>query len=241
MASSTNRWKMYLVMFMALAIAYAAYAMWSYLNKREAFEDESTSSDDATATTKKDDAPKSKSTSVDAASPQPADDKYGNRMFVISLFNTVLHRKPTQEEIDKYSVVGSEAQIMSRIVKDFHVMIGDDIDDQCNDDNDDDDDDDDDASKPKLKPPTKPMPKPKQQKPITQPTPPVGKPEPEPHCPISVPMEAVDGNSQHSNRTGRAEACTDDHRVCLHKNDVMARLNAISSEVQQFAKLVSML
>lgn len=49
------------------------------------------------------------------------DEEYNSRMDVIKVFDTVLHRKPTSEEIEKYSVIENEQDLLVKILSDFKV------------------------------------------------------------------------------------------------------------------------
>jgi hypothetical protein len=45
-------------------------------------------------------------------------DRYDNKVFVMKLYDTVLHRAATPDEVDRYSRIGSEADILRRFMSD---------------------------------------------------------------------------------------------------------------------------
>ena len=92
---------MYAVMFTAVLAAYALYALWRYLKPHEKFTE------------------------------GPALGAYEAKMYVMSVFDTALHRKPTEAEIAKYSKYGSESKILAAVVTDFSDVIS-----ECADDSD---------------------------------------------------------------------------------------------------------
>lgn len=111
------RFLLYLLVFVALAAVIVGYAAWSYVyaEKNESFEDGGDSS---------------------AAGPPPlskppgegssgASSTYDSRLYVLQTFDSVLRRKPTDAELDKYSRLGTNAAIMSAIVRDYGSLGGD--------------------------------------------------------------------------------------------------------------------
>lgn len=47
-------------------------------------------------------------------------DDYQSRMYVMKVFDLVLNRNPTPEEIEKYVVLGNEQDILVAVLKDFN-------------------------------------------------------------------------------------------------------------------------
>lgn len=51
-----------------------------------------------------------------------SDSSYESRMNVMKVFDTVLHRKPTNEEIEKYHTVQNEQDLLVAVLADFNVL-----------------------------------------------------------------------------------------------------------------------
>jgi hypothetical protein len=104
------RFVMYLLVFLGLAAVILGYAAWVYASdkakKTEAFRDASTH-DAADDDPKNDDVAKAGRASYDA------------RLYVLQTFDSVLHRKPTEEELSKYSSLAPQSAIMAAIVADY--------------------------------------------------------------------------------------------------------------------------
>ena len=94
----------YLVVFFVLAVvAGAAYAFTQMKADKESFEDAGDAYDEK---------------EEDAAS---ASGLYGKRVLVMKLFDTLLARKATLTEIEKYSGVGTETDIVRGIMTGYHI------------------------------------------------------------------------------------------------------------------------
>jgi cbb3-type cytochrome oxidase subunit 3 len=96
----------YFILFMGLAALCMAFYIYT-MHKKEKFEDAGDHFDE------EDDA-KSKASNDD-------DNMYRNRVLVMKLFDTLLLRKATHTEIEKYSGAGTESDIVKHIMTDYHV------------------------------------------------------------------------------------------------------------------------
>jgi hypothetical protein len=119
---------MYVFLFVAIAIVYAGYAWYTYKKRPENFEDSSSDAAPAAAT-KSEDASDHAHTSASAfasasaaKTPDPpkdgVDDVVKSRKYVMRIFDVVLHRKPSDAELEKYAAFGSESSIVNAIVRD---------------------------------------------------------------------------------------------------------------------------
>ena len=262
------RFLMYLVAFMALGAAIVAYVAWSSGGevdrrrvksakpkaKKQAVEDDS-SYDDASEGGKGgdrerfDDGGNGAGGGAGGGAGADADD---SRMYVNQTFEAVLHRKPTDAELAKYSAMGpGNAKIMSAIVRDFPssapgaasaggAAVGatddvcgadDDDEESCPDDdtggkNDDSDSDDEHEHKHMPHPSRLPPPEP-----------------PKPYSPVHV-HRATEAppDLDWAGRSDRPEgAAKRQRRVCFERSDLLRRIQAIADDVEQFKQYVSML
>ena len=256
------RFLMYLVAFMALGAAIVAYVAWSSAGevdrrrgrsakpkaKKQAVEDDS-SYDDASEGGKGGDRERFDDGGNGAGAGGGAGaDAYDSRMYVNQTFEAVLHRKPTDAELAKYSAMGpGNAKIMSAIVRDFPSSApgaaaacggaADDVcgadedvescpddDKDCKDDDCDSDSDSDDEHVPHH--PRLPPPEP-----------------PKPYSPVHV-HRATEAppDLDWAGRSDRPEgAAKRQRRVCFERSDLLRRIQAIADDVEQFKQYVSML
>jgi hypothetical protein len=234
---------MYVVIFLALACAYAGYALWSFLNRREKFSEDA---DPAVADEDEDDAEdakakaKAKAKSTDGAAEAAAAKKplteYDARVYVMRMFDTVLKRKPSDADIAKYSKLRDESAILGAIVSDYKTdkaaaAPANAAEGYRSDDDDDDDDDSDSEDGPSPSDPSGheyfydvSSDAPKSQDVIA------------PAAASSAPSSPAAAPAA----TG-AQAKGGGGRVCLDKSDVLGRLAAITREVSQFSDLVRMM
>jgi hypothetical protein len=106
---------MYVLVFVAIACVYAGYAWYTYKRRPENFED---AEDAATAVAAPVAAAAAKKNPDPPADAGAADETMKSRKYVMRIFDVVLHRKPTDAEIDKYAALGDESAIVSAIVRD---------------------------------------------------------------------------------------------------------------------------
>lgn len=231
---------MYVVIFLALACAYAGYALWSFLNRREKFSEDA---DPAVADEDEDDAAdakalaKAKSTdgAAEAAAAKKPLTEYDARVYVMRMFDTVLKRKPSDADIAKYSKLRDESAILGAIVSDYKTDKAAAAPANAAEGYRSDDDDDDDSDSEDGPSPSDPSgheyfyevssDAPKSQDVIA----PAAAASSAPSSPAAAPAA-----------TG-AQAKGSGGRVCLDKSDVLGRLAAITREVSQFSDLVRMM
>jgi hypothetical protein len=104
MAVSINAtpYKVYVMLFMIIFIAYGTFIIVKVFNRKNVdYEHFKVSEEDST---------------------------YQYRMEVIKIFDMYLHRNPTPEEIDKYSELKNEQEILLAVLRDFNVDTTSDVD-----------------------------------------------------------------------------------------------------------------
>lgn len=103
------RFVLYLLVFVALAAVILGYALWVHMS--------------SSSTERFDDAPAMPRPPGESTSNKHKDDlgqsTYDARLYVLQTFDSVLRRKPTDAELDKYSRLGANSAIMDAIVRDF--------------------------------------------------------------------------------------------------------------------------
>ncbi len=193
---------------------------------------------------------------VDQAAPVPAKDapldqeasldEYAARMYVLRVFNAVLRRRPTADELGRYAALKQETAIMKAIVKDMRIIQEEvDDDDMCEPDSEDDErasvalteeeeeeecdgdgDDDDDGAAPSPQPSSRHLPvladidAPQTADKSSLPPPPV---------PPAPPPRRQQG------------AAAPPVEVCLSSKDVLTRLKTIDGEVAALRDLLTMM
>ena len=86
------RWKLYVAMFAAVVLAYIAYAVYKFMRRHERFSEIGSTSDDT---------------------------EYESKMWVLTAFSDILHRKPTDDELEKYAKLKSESAVVAAIKRDL--------------------------------------------------------------------------------------------------------------------------
>lgn len=191
-------------------------------------------------------------------------DAYAARMYVMRVFETVLHTKATTQQIAKYSQYPTEAAILKAIVKDQNILrVAEDEEDdddasgsgsesECDDDaasssSSDDEDDDDDTPPPPPAPKPKPVPKPN---PKPNPKP---KPQPRPipypssisasscYTPSYAPIDSDSDIDSGKPPPRRRKPPQEDESVCLDRRDVVRTLEAICKEAERLKSIVGMM
>lgn len=257
-----GRFKVYLVIFTALMVVYAAYAAWNFLKRKEKFTEVEEGSDGG------------------SGSKGGGKGNYDGRLKVMSVFDRVFKRKPTDKEIDTYSTLDSEAKI-AKAAKDAKDAKGakgasasaeekftSDADDSGSDSGSDDESDDDSGSgsgsddeEPALSPPalspTAPAPASRTPHADAPPAPvatnkhirvhkqqqrTTAEEEPQPYIPhaTSTLFECGGGILHDSNSNSNSKS-NSNNTVCLDRKDVLARLTSMSNEIKQFTRLVEMM
>ena len=219
------RIRVYVVALLVIASAVACYAAWVQLRrapKTERFE--SPGDDDEKPT---------------PADRKKADDEYDRRLFVLQAFESSVKRKPTEEELDKYSRLKSNASIKSAIAKlddggkkAAPVAVVETYDDNgdCSSSSDEDDDDVDDKWMGRRKAAAAASRTCDGSKEVG---------EPKPYSPDRV-HRATEASSD--NAWGKIGATSSDNkRVCMDRSDLMHRLEGIAREVEQFRQFVAMM
>lgn len=195
---------------------------------------------------------------VDQAAPVPAKDapldqeasldEYAARMYVLRVFNAVLRRRPTADELGRYAALKQETAIMKAIVKDMRIIQEEaDDDDMCEPDSEDDErasvalteeeeedaascdgdgDDDDDGASPSPQPSSRHLPVLAD---IDAPQTADKTPLPPPPVPPVPPPRRQQG------------AAAPPVEVCLSSKDVLARLKTIDGEVAALRDLLTMM
>lgn len=228
MAGGGARWKMYMAVFLMLAAVVSGYAVWRQLSRHENFEEVKDDDNDSSSKAKAKAKAAKEVVEVDTQSGSSlgsSKEDYAKRKYVLTVFDTVLHRKATQTEVTKYAALDGEAAILSAIVADYDV----------------------------LPQPTAASPASTSVPAASTPAPAPASAEVQPRDPdSSQPLAAVEEGFGSlgeplpaSNPTAStAKATTSEAaagRVYLDREDVVKRLRSISAEVNQFYQMVQML
>lgn len=241
-----SRWKVYVVMFTALMAAYAAYALWAYMRRQEHYSEPSTKSkkadrgdtdrdgngnddtDDDNGEDGNDDDGGDDAKGGDAKH----DDLYHAKLYVMKVFDSNVHRKPTESEITRYSALGSHKKIYHAIMRDHRSdnVTNDGADTSHVDDDEHDDDHNAEYTKSSNKS-TKTATNTKPKKPANEPE---GYAAPSLHGGLHEDDEVDDGIPTSS-------IAKKGSKVCLDKADVLSRLSAISTDIKQFQRMVEMM
>ena len=252
MAPPAARWKMYLALFLLLAAVAAGYAAWRQLAggaRQEKFQAGEPA--DAAAPKPKPPPPPSPAGGDEPAAAQAADGggggDYAKRRYVITIFDTVLHRKATAAEVSKYAALQDEPTILGAIVRDYDALPSGG------------------AGAGAGAPPQQPQQP--QQPPKASPGLSAAAAEPAPRDPshtspladLAEGFGPISGDAQPQPQPAQAQPAQAQQqqqqpapapapaqpqpqlRVCLDRQDVLKRLRAITEEVDQFTQLVAMM
>lgn len=207
-----------MALFMVLAAAAATFAVWRQLTRRENFEgdekeEKAPVAPSASASPEKDVAvvvPDKKAATSATSATEVVD--YDRRRYVMSVFDTVLHRKATQSEVAKYIKLDGEPAMLAAIVSDFDMLPG-------------------------AKPPSVPAATASASAQTAARPPPAGVEEKFGSSSAAI----VDDDVDEPGRPAAAPGESAVGRVYLDRQDVIKRLRAISTEINQFYQLVTML
>jgi hypothetical protein len=206
-------WQTYAVLGIVLFAVYAAYTAWFRKEGFEEEEDATTALAVAKAGAAGAAGAGTAGATVSGETPLAPGTTYDNKVYVMKLFDTVLHRAATPDEVDRYCKMGSEPRILKRFLRDNRCG-GDD-----GSDSDSDADGDDRCPRPRRR---------RCEVPTPRPPPPSPRPPPDDKC----------GGGGGGRGDGGGTTAS---RVCLDKDDLVRRLRGISAQVNQLYQYINML